>query len=180
MSEKNDGLDTQPAPTPNDGTPVWDAVIEDMKKRDALGRKRYGTPLQTHNGRKALRDAYEEVLDLAVYLKQELLEQHATRVFTIHVEPENAEACRALLEKVRNEAHPLVIDSVPRRDDLNRQTTAEIAIYQAMLQVERAGSSVLLTEAIAHLQKAFTAVADHVDGTNSTDYSDNIPSAKDI
>ena len=65
----------QPDPTPNDGTPIWDLVIADMHARDALGRERYGTPLQAHNGRDALRDAYDEVLDLAAYLRQAIEER---------------------------------------------------------------------------------------------------------
>lgn len=69
----------QPKPTPNGGCGVWDAVIDDMRGRDALGRSRYGTKLQPGNGRDALRDAYEEALDLAVYLKQALLERDAQR-----------------------------------------------------------------------------------------------------
>ena len=56
-------------------TAVWDAVIEDMKARDRLGRERYGRPLTPHNGRDALQDAYEEALDLAVYLKQAIMER---------------------------------------------------------------------------------------------------------
>jgi chromosome segregation ATPase len=62
---------SQPDPIPTDERPVWEMVIDDMKARDHLGRERYGTPLQVSNGRDALRDAYEEVLDLAVYLRQE-------------------------------------------------------------------------------------------------------------
>lgn len=69
MSKKND---SQPAPIPTDETPIWDLVIADMHARDAEGRRRYGTPLQSSNGRDMLKDAYEEVLDLAVYLRGEL------------------------------------------------------------------------------------------------------------
>lgn len=58
----------QAAPLPGD-TPVWDLVIEDMRKRDHLGRAKYGTPLQTNNGRDFLLDAYQEALDLTVYLR---------------------------------------------------------------------------------------------------------------
>ena len=64
----------QPAPKPGK-TPVWKTVIEDMEARDNLGFERYGTRLETHNGRDALLDAYEEALDLAVYLKQAILEK---------------------------------------------------------------------------------------------------------
>jgi hypothetical protein len=66
---------TQPDPTPNDQVPVWSLVIKDMEARDRLGRERYGTPLQPHNGRDALRDAYDEALDLCVYLRQALAER---------------------------------------------------------------------------------------------------------
>lgn len=66
---------SNPLPTPNASTPIWDLVIADMKARDHVGRKRYGTPLQAGNGRDALQDAYEEALDLAVYLRQELEER---------------------------------------------------------------------------------------------------------
>ena len=65
----------EPAPKPNNGAPVWELVIADMRERDAGGRAKYGTPLQTHNGRNALVDAYQEVLDLAVYLRQAIAEQ---------------------------------------------------------------------------------------------------------
>ena len=65
----------QPPPVPNASRPVWDLVIEDMKERDHVGRQRYGTPLQTHNGRDALVDAYQEALDLVVYLRQAIEER---------------------------------------------------------------------------------------------------------
>lgn len=68
-------MDEQPSPTPNASRPVWDLVIEDMRARDQTGRQRYGTPLQTNNGRDALTDAYQEALDLAVYLRQEIEER---------------------------------------------------------------------------------------------------------
>lgn len=65
----------QPAPRETIGRPVWELVIEDMRARDAVGRRRYGVPLQANNGRDALRDAYEEALDLAVYLRQAIEER---------------------------------------------------------------------------------------------------------
>ena len=65
----------QPAPRPNDFPAVWDLVLADMSNRDAVGRKRYGTPLQPHNGRDALKDLYAELLDACVYLRQALYER---------------------------------------------------------------------------------------------------------
>ncbi len=91
----------QPPPTPRpDLIPVWEHVISDfklrfewhetmdgggplyavehalndMRERDQVGRERYGTPLTTNNGRDHLVDAYQELLDGAVYLKAEWLE----------------------------------------------------------------------------------------------------------
>lgn len=67
--------DCQPHPTPNDKPAVWPLVMVDMAKRDHIGRQRYGTPLQPFNGRDALLDAYEEALDLAVYLRSAIYER---------------------------------------------------------------------------------------------------------
>ncbi len=66
---------TQPDPIKNDNEPVWNSVIQDMKNRDNLGFSRYGVRLQPNNGRDALQDAYEEMLDACVYLKQAILER---------------------------------------------------------------------------------------------------------
>lgn len=67
-------MDSQPPPKPNKLRPIWELVIEDMHERHRIGVERYGTPLQAFNGRIALRDAYEEVLDLAAYLRQAIEE----------------------------------------------------------------------------------------------------------
>ena len=48
---------------------VWDKVIEDMKTRNRQGYEKYGRYLTPFNQRSHLRDAYEETLDKAVYLK---------------------------------------------------------------------------------------------------------------
>lgn len=65
----------EPDPVPNDRPAVWALVISDMQARDAEGRRKYGTPLQPHNGRDALVDAYQEALDLVVYLRQAIEER---------------------------------------------------------------------------------------------------------
>ena len=58
---------------------VWDLVVEDMKARDRTGLERYGVRLHPHNGRDMLRDAYEEALDLAVYLRAAMWERDGQR-----------------------------------------------------------------------------------------------------
>lgn len=54
---------------------IQDMVIADMEKRKAIGLQRYGTLLQPFNGRDALRDLYEELLDAAQYVRQEIEER---------------------------------------------------------------------------------------------------------
>jgi hypothetical protein len=75
IGEKPDYEHGEPKPIPNSGTSMHDLVILDMLERKRFGLSKYGTLLQAHNGRKALRDAYEEILDLAVYLRQAIEEQ---------------------------------------------------------------------------------------------------------
>ena len=65
----------QPAPIHDDLPAVWNLVISDMKSRDEFGRSHYGVPLQPHNVRDALKDAYAEALDLCVYLRQAIFER---------------------------------------------------------------------------------------------------------
>lgn len=73
--------DGEPTPIPNKSAPIWDLVIEDMRERDVVGRLKYGTALQAHNGRDPLVDAYQEALDLVVYLRQ-AIEEHAMNMVT--------------------------------------------------------------------------------------------------
>lgn len=69
----------QPAPEPNDGASMHDLVIADMASRKEFGLAKYQSLLQAHNGRDALQDAYEESLDLVVYLRQEIEERRHAR-----------------------------------------------------------------------------------------------------
>jgi hypothetical protein len=59
----------QPLPVKSDRPDIQSMVIEDIQARRQVGIERYGTALQAHNGRDMLWDAYEEVLDLATYLR---------------------------------------------------------------------------------------------------------------
>lgn len=67
--------ESQPSPIKNSNPAIWDLVIEDMKERNQIGTVKYETPLQPFNGRDALVDAYQEALDLAVYLRQAIWER---------------------------------------------------------------------------------------------------------
>ena len=63
------------------GGPIWPFLIaqelhKDLDARAAMGEAKYGECLRAHNGRDALLDAYQELLDAWVYLRQRLEEQH--------------------------------------------------------------------------------------------------------
>ncbi len=73
-----DSSSEQPMPLPNDGPSMHDLVCQDMMARKALGLSRYGSLLQANNGRDALRDLYEELLDAACYIRQLIEERDAT------------------------------------------------------------------------------------------------------
>ena len=68
------GAKKQAAPT-GDGIEITPLVIRDLEDRRKAGVARYGTPLKANNGRSALIDAYQEALDMCVYLRQVLAEQ---------------------------------------------------------------------------------------------------------
>lgn len=72
MTEANH---TQPAPEASNSPAAWDLVMQDMQDRDRFGHEKYGVRLQPHNGRDALKDAYQEALDLAVYLRSAIYER---------------------------------------------------------------------------------------------------------
>lgn len=66
----------QPRPIPRGDVRSVQAMVRlDLEERERVGRERYGTPLQPHNGRDALVDAYQEALDLACYLRQMIAER---------------------------------------------------------------------------------------------------------
>lgn len=66
----------QPLPNGDPNSPnMQDLVIADIEQRLKVGISRYGQGLKCKNGRNMLRDAYEEAIDLAIYLRGCLYEQ---------------------------------------------------------------------------------------------------------
>ena len=57
------------------GNPILGMVLADLTNRALEGKEKYGEPLKAHNGRNPLWDAYQEALDLAMYLRQAIEEQ---------------------------------------------------------------------------------------------------------
>lgn len=74
-----DAATPQPAPQPG-GAKIIDLVVGDLRERAEMGRAKYGTYLQANNGREALVDAYQECLDQAMYLRQEITEARTRRL----------------------------------------------------------------------------------------------------
>jgi hypothetical protein len=78
----------EPDPVRTGGPDIWplviadirtrftfaDHLIEDAEERNRIGTEKYGVPLQARNGRNPLVDAYQESLDLMVYLRQAIEE----------------------------------------------------------------------------------------------------------
>lgn len=72
--EKNRAVENQVKPK-GTGVVVLDLVIKDLEDRAEVGEKRYGEKLKTFNGRSALTDAYQEAIDLVMYLRQLIEEE---------------------------------------------------------------------------------------------------------
>ena len=59
----------------NPASPILGMVLADLTNRALEGKEKYGVALKAGNGRNALWDAYQEALDLAMYLRQAIEEQ---------------------------------------------------------------------------------------------------------
>ena len=57
------------------GNPILGMVLADLTNRALEGKEKYGEPLKAHNGRNALWDLYQELLDAAMYIRQAIEEQ---------------------------------------------------------------------------------------------------------
>ncbi|UXE03823.1 hypothetical protein SEA_OBLADI_100 [Gordonia phage ObLaDi] len=66
------GIVAQPDPIHTNAPSAHDLVVADIQARKAMGLAKYGTILQFNNGRNHLLDAYEEVLDTAAYLRNQI------------------------------------------------------------------------------------------------------------
>ena len=125
----------EPPPIPNNKTPVWELVIADMRERDASGRAKYGGPLQPFNGRRPLVDAYQEVLDLAVYLRQQLYETEARERVGELIQDERDDQAVALTRarELRQQAEDMCAQRTRERDAMERRALAA----EASLAAER-------------------------------------------
>jgi len=86
----------EPPPIPTDGPSMHDLVIKDLDERKKFGLEKYDTILQAHNGRDPLMDAYQEVLDQAVYLRQAIIEREHDRAERSRLQAQVAELTEQL------------------------------------------------------------------------------------
>lgn len=70
------GTEMQPDPS-GGGHDIANLVQLDIEARAQKGEQTYGERLKPNNGRDALVDAYQEALDLAMYLRQAIEERKA-------------------------------------------------------------------------------------------------------
>lgn len=54
-------------------------------------------------------------------------------------------------------------NDIPRRNRMDKWTTAELAIYNAVQEVEKMGANITLTNAVIKLAEAKDLVSDFVD-----------------
>ena len=74
IAKTNKSAIHEPDPTPGDKV-VLELVVKDLNDRAEVGKEKYGTYLMTNNGRDSLMDAYQEALDLVMYLRQAIEER---------------------------------------------------------------------------------------------------------
>lgn len=130
--KKRDG--DQELPIKNDHPAIQDLVIADMESRREVGIKRYGTALQPFNGRDALRDAYEEAMDLCMYLRQLMYEEEAKKIFYDGVPSERNED---VLELIAAYEHLTTESTKPHH--LVRKDAVEAYSERVAIMVERCG-----------------------------------------
>lgn len=58
-----------------DLTSIVELVLTDLKEKTNAGEIKYGAKLTAFNGRRPLRDLYQELIDAVLYIRQEIEER---------------------------------------------------------------------------------------------------------
>jgi len=118
--------------------PIFERVIDKMRRRAAAGLETYGEPLRAHNGRNAMQDFQDEMLDAAHYA-----EQHIEEVADLRAEVARLRAeLRATHEDNAMGAHSMANTTV---DATARAEAAEgraAGLYRALCDAVRASGGV--------------------------------------
>lgn len=78
MTEANMSV-PEPVPNTEAGKMIYPLVLKDIEDRVKFGKLKYGTELHAHNGRNPLVDAYQEAIDLVMYLRQAIEEDESSQ-----------------------------------------------------------------------------------------------------
>lgn len=108
--------------------PIANQIKADLAERAAFGLKKYGKPLTTHNGRNAMVDIYQELLDAVVYYRQ-LLEEGVDDHWI------NERDVRLMYKRAIN-------DCATWRAVLSKKERARAAAYMSRKQAERDRSTI--------------------------------------
>lgn len=98
----------QPPPKTNGSRPIVDLVVEDLQARKEFGLRKYGTPLQAHNGRDALMDLFQELLDAVLYCKQLIVERDTHNKTETTTDTFSAEDYQNKLLLLKNTMNPVI------------------------------------------------------------------------
>lgn len=124
---------TRPEPPPRrtDGPAIWEMLIADMSARDQAGRAKYGTPLQAFNGRNPLVDAFQELMDLLVYLRQAIEEGRQ-----LYPMPHHAREVAQALWKHHSSREPDQVDGWNRLSEQFREHLIDVAM-RTLIEMEQ-------------------------------------------
>ena len=73
---------------------IFELVKADLDERNKRGWQSYGRKMGVGDGRDALQDAYEEALDLCMYLKKAMLERENQYCVTVPANGNGAHCCK--------------------------------------------------------------------------------------
>ncbi len=85
---------------------IFDLVITDLQERDRIGYETYGNKLtlDLEDGRDPLQDAYEEAMDLTIYLKREIVQK--ARIMTLIRDLAGRATCESEPERCHMDSGP--------------------------------------------------------------------------
>jgi hypothetical protein len=117
----------QPMPVKTDEPTTYDLVHKDLDSRKELGIKKYGVALQPNNGRNSLVDAYEEALDLVVYLRNEIAKNANLDINVLQMtnELETKEGELKTLKEKYHQLSELYKDELQHKEVVRRANDAE-------------------------------------------------------
>ena len=114
-----------------------DEVKKDIENRITKGVATYSERLKPFNGRIALQDAYEEILDLALYIKQEMVEreQRLTEVVRQHRIEFNRGYICAVSNMLRLWDEPTLVEDIYIQNFFNIQQLREMEVDEQDIQL---------------------------------------------